>query len=270
MAKKKTSLGCLFWLALVLLVVVVFLFNQKNIGSIIEKTGFLDVLGSNDGPPEITINSDPSGPPDHPDGSSERREGESEKKTVDGTNGESNPNPRVEDTSESEQVIIEVKSSARGEDPEEREETADRAEPAKTRRARIYYVSVDPAGDIRLKAVFRDVVFRDSPLKQTLISLMKGPSTAEVNQGLLNIIPDGTKLLGVSVRNGTAIINFSEDFRFNPIGQAGLKAQLQQIVYTATEFPNVESVQFLIDGEVQEYLNSEGLYIRDPLSRRSF
>ena len=42
-----------------------------------------------------------------------------------------------------------------------------------------------------------------------------------------------------------------------------------QIVYTATEYSTVNSVQILIDGQKKEYL-SEGVWIGSPLSRSSF
>ena len=81
---------------------------------------------------------------------------------------------------------------------------------------------------------------------------------------------DGTRLLGASVRNGVATLNFSSEFEFNRYGIEGLRGQLQQIVYTATAFQTVESVQFLIDGEKKEYLGSEGVWIGTPLRRSSF
>jgi len=283
MARKKTSLGCLFWLALVLLVVVVFLFNQKNIETVLENTGFLDLFERNDGPPEITINGEPppasesrdqpeaqngSGGDQGPEGSGEADPGRS-----DATGEPTTQDAGGREAVGSEEVVIEVKTTAEsgGADATDGEDAASApSERTKTRKARIYFVSVDPDGRIGLRAVFRIVEFRDSPLKQTLITLMRGPKASELNQGLLNIIPEGAALRGVTVRGGTAFIDFSENFRFNPIGQAGLKAQLQQIVYTATEFSTVHNVQILIDGEIQEYLNSEGLYIREPLSRSSF
>ena len=40
MAKKKRTLGCLFYIALVLLVLVVFLFNRERVQEVLEKTGF--------------------------------------------------------------------------------------------------------------------------------------------------------------------------------------------------------------------------------------
>ena len=42
--KKKASLGCLFWIALILLVLVVFFFNRERITTVIEETGFKDYI----------------------------------------------------------------------------------------------------------------------------------------------------------------------------------------------------------------------------------
>ena len=44
MAKKKTSLGCLFYTALVLLLIVLFLFQWGKVREVVEGTGFLKTL----------------------------------------------------------------------------------------------------------------------------------------------------------------------------------------------------------------------------------
>ena len=44
--KKKASIGCLFWIALILLVLVVFLFNRDRIENVLEATGFIDILNT--------------------------------------------------------------------------------------------------------------------------------------------------------------------------------------------------------------------------------
>ena len=86
----------------------------------------------------------------------------------------------------------------------------------------------------------------------------------------MSLIPEGTRLLGASVKNGVATLNFSEEFEFNPVGVEGYIAQLTQLVFTATEFSTVKSVQFLIEGEKKDYLGSEGQWIGSPLARSSF
>ena len=71
------------------------------------------------------------------------------------------------------------------------------------------------------------------------------------------------------MNNRVATINFSEDFLFNKYGVEGIYGQLMQVVYTATAFSNIDSVQFLIEGAKQEYLG-EGIYVGAPLPRSVF
>jgi spore germination protein GerM len=66
-----------------------------------------------------------------------------------------------------------------------------------------------------------------------------------------------------------AYVDFNENFRFNPLGKEGLKAQLNQVVYTVTEFSNISRLQILIDGKKVNFLGPEGIYIGEPLSRSS-
>ena len=85
------------------------------------------------------------------------------------------------------------------------------------------------------------------------------------------MIPAGTRLLGASVKNGVATLNFSEEFELmQQYGVQGYIAQLMQIVYTATNFSTVNSVQFIVEGQRSDYLGSEGTWIGSPLSRSSF
>jgi len=67
MKKKKSSIGCLFWIALILLIIVVFLFSRSRIDSVMEATGFLNVFSQKEKPiPEVkritTLTEDKSNP----------------------------------------------------------------------------------------------------------------------------------------------------------------------------------------------------------------
>jgi spore germination protein GerM len=86
----------------------------------------------------------------------------------------------------------------------------------------------------------------------------------------VSLIPEGTRLLSVRITDGIASLCFSSDFADNRYGGEGYLGQLEQIVYTATAFPTVQSVQFLIDGEKRDYIGGEGVWIGSPLSRASF
>lgn len=138
------------------------------------------------------------------------------------------------------------------------------------RKTRLFFLSIDPNGKILMKGVIRPIPQSDSPLHDSLETLLKGPTAQEINLGLMTMVPSGTLLRGVTVRGDTAYVNFSESFRFNSLGIEGMRAQLKQIVYAATEFPTVKKVQILIEGKRVDYMGTEGVRIDQPLSRASF
>lgn len=137
-----------------------------------------------------------------------------------------------------------------------------------TRTATLYFVSIGADGSVSRQAVKRQLAKSDSPLTDAIKALLAGPVPGEKNA--MSLIPSGSRLIGASVKDGVATLNFNESFEFNSYGVEGSIGQLMQIVYTATEFSSVKSVQFLIEGEKKEYLGSEGQWIGTPLSRGSF
>ena len=71
------------------------------------------------------------------------------------------------------------------------------------------------------------------------------------------------------VQDSVAYLNFSESFMFNPLGGDGLRAQVRQVVWVATEFPTVRSVQILIEGKKVQYLGGDNVAVGQPLTRQS-
>ena len=141
--------------------------------------------------------------------------------------------------------------------------------PTQTRDRAVYYTQVGGDGQILQSKVTRKIPVSNSPMQDSINTLLKGPSSAEVGKGIVNLIPQNTKLLSAAVRGNTAYLNFSEDFLFNTFGVEGYVAQLRQIVWTVTEFQNVKDVQILIEGRRLDYLG-EGIWIGSPISRQSF
>ena len=136
--------------------------------------------------------------------------------------------------------------------------------------AKLYFVRIDPNGVVSRQEVSRTILKNDSPLTTNISLLIGGPDASEKVMGCQSLIPEGTKLLGATVKDRTAFLNFNEEFMFNPEGTEGLLTQLMQVVYTATEFSTVDNVQILINGTKQNYLGLEGVWIGSPLSRTSF
>jgi len=143
------------------------------------------------------------------------------------------------------------------------------SKPAETRDRNIYFAQIDKDGQILQSKVTRKIPVSASPMVDALNVLLAGPSASELSKGLLNLIPQNTRIISATVRGNTAYINFSEDFLFNTYGVEGYVAQLRQIVWTVTEFSNVSDVQILVEGKRLDYLG-EGIWIGSPINRQSF
>ena len=141
--------------------------------------------------------------------------------------------------------------------------------PARSRTSKLYFVRISETGKPELVASERRITYQSAPLTETLKELLKGPIPAEKQRGISSLIPSGTEIKSVSIRDGIAFINLNESFQFNPYGAEGYRTQVLQIVYTATEFPGIQGVQFLLEGRKVDYLSPEGVYIGKPLSRDS-
>ncbi len=133
----------------------------------------------------------------------------------------------------------------------------------------LYFVNVNNEENISLQGISRPVYYDDSPLTATLTALLAGLTSSELNKGLLSLIPQGTEIKGITISNGTATIDFNESLSFNSFGKEGLESELKQIIFTATEFPTVDKVQILINGQKKQFLSTEGVFIGDPLTRSS-
>jgi hypothetical protein len=138
-----------------------------------------------------------------------------------------------------------------------------------TRDRAVYFAQVDKDGQILQSRVSRRITVSETPMQDVLVKMLEGPTAEELNKGVLNLIPRNTRLLSATVRGNTAYLSFSDDFMLNTFGVEGYVAQLRQIVWTVTEFQNVNDVQILIEGRRLDYL-AEGIWIGSPISRSSF
>ena len=243
MAQKRTSIGCLFWIALILLVLVVFLFNRKNIQNVLDKTEFLTVI-------QRQINSlIPN-----------------QEKNFNILPEESNANekPQILSEKESNKRSIELTENDIEFESEESNDTTNSETAINTinqtnQEIRIFFVRVTSDGNIELLPVKRTIKLYETPLTDSIKALLSGPTIAELNSGVISFIPKEVIFNRIYVEKAVAYIN-----RF---GIEGLKAQLQQLIFTATEFPSVDYVQIILDGKKIDYLDSEGVFIGRPLDR---
>jgi spore germination protein GerM len=131
------------------------------------------------------------------------------------------------------------------------------------------------SGDITINVYYADdmaqylvgearTVSAENKYVDALYELMKLP----VDGSLHRLIPESTKINSVTVENGLAKVDLSEEFvedRFRSDTTDILL--IYSIVNTLTEFPEINSVSFYIDGEKLDILGE--LAIDEPIFRRS-
>ncbi|NLC76422.1 MAG: GerMN domain-containing protein [Clostridia bacterium] len=87
--------------------------------------------------------------------------------------------------------------------------------------------------------------------RATINELLSGPSP---ESGLLPTVPYGTKLKDINVKeDGLVIVDFSSELIDNHAGgDLGETLTVYSIVNTLTQFPTVDRVQFLVEGQIVE------------------
>ena len=103
-------------------------------------------------------------------------------------------------------------------------------------------------------------------LRGALSQLLAGPTTSETADGLLSIVPAGTELLGLNLVDGIATVDLSAEFESGG-GTLSMTARIAQIVFTTTQFDNVDRVLFWLDGAPIEFLGGEGIILDEPQAR---
>lgn len=99
-----------------------------------------------------------------------------------------------------------------------------------------------------------------------LEALLAGPDATEKAANLHTTIPDGTGLLGLTIADRVAIVDFTGTYASGG-GSLSMTARLAQVVYTLTQFPTVSSVRFEMDGRGVTVFGGEGILINNPMGR---
>jgi germination protein M len=131
---------------------------------------------------------------------------------------------------------------------------------------RTYYVLGGVVGVEGLVPTLREVPRTAGVARAAMTALLDDRPVADAYQQVSSAIPTGTRLLGVSVRDGTAIVNLSREFESGG-GSASMSYRLGQVVYTLTQFPTVQSVLFQVDGEPVTAFGGEGIALDRPQTR---
>ncbi|PKM57672.1 MAG: hypothetical protein CVU98_04935 [Firmicutes bacterium HGW-Firmicutes-3] len=114
--------------------------------------------------------------------------------------------------------------------------------------------------------VWREVrtltVYDNGIAKAAVLGLIAGTNSTTLSPSM----PEGTRLLSINLDNGLCTVDFSRAFIENHSGgSAGELMTLSSIVNTLTEFPEINRVQILVEGQAGETIGN--MLLDEPLYR---
>jgi len=112
----------------------------------------------------------------------------------------------------------------------------------------VYYVKFAGQEEYLVREIHR-LPYTPDPLTAAAREVIEGQP---LTKGAQKIFPSGTKILGVTVENGIAKVNFSKEVLSANVGSAGEALGIQSMVNTLTEFPEIQAVSFLVEGKLDE------------------
>ncbi|MFZ5596673.1 MAG: Gmad2 immunoglobulin-like domain-containing protein [Bacillota bacterium] len=124
----------------------------------------------------------------------------------------------------------------------------------------VYYVKFNNNDEYLVREIHR-VPYTDNGPEAALNELIK---TNPVTKDAARILPPDTKILGIEINEGRAVVNFSSEVLKASVGSLSEALGIQSIVNTLTEFPQIREVSFMVDGKndsrTMDWWGHVGLY----------
>lgn len=130
-----------------------------------------------------------------------------------------------------------------------------------SREAQLYFLDSEE----RVAPLLREV---DERSPTTVLTTLLDTEAAEIQSGFSSAIPPDTNLLEASLEDGVLTVDLSEEF-LSIEGERSIAA-VAQIVYTATDLPEVDAVQFQVEGDPFVVSDETGAQQDGPVSRSDY
>jgi len=147
----------------------------------------------------------------------------------------------------------------------EQPDSSDQNDPAQTMEIAVYYLKSTDQEFYLVREVHQ--VEKTTEVAQAALNeLIKGDP---VTPDAYRVLPEDTRILGVNIENGLATIDFSPEVLRANVGSSGEGLGIASIVNTLTEFPTIQEVSFMVDGQVEnamDWWGHVGLY-EQPFQR---
>jgi germination protein M len=152
---------------------------------------------------------------------------------------------------------------------------SDAAPPTDTTTVRLYFLapggSTPARADPFLISLERELEATPRIAHATVRSLIDGPTADDeaLIADLSSAVPEETLLLGITIDDRVATVDLSREFESGG-GSLSMFARLAQVVYSVTQFPTVDAVEFLLDGEPVTVFSGEGIVLDGPVTREDY
>jgi len=130
----------------------------------------------------------------------------------------------------------------------------------------IYLAALDKEYELYLARKVEKIDYTDSPIFAVISFLIN----YKPKDPYLNLIPEGTRLLGAWIKNKVLYLDFNKAFLNNRNGLKSIEIQIYQIVNTAMQFKEITGVRFLIEGNTRKYYSDEGFLLDITFKQKSF
>jgi hypothetical protein len=140
---------------------------------------------------------------------------------------------------------------------------------------KVYFMLEGGGSDYRpgpfLVSVYREIPQTQGVATAAMNALLAGPTVDEKASvpAMSSAIPGDTMLLGITITDGLAHVDLSSEFESGG-GTFSMAARLAQVVFTLTQFPTVQEVEFRLDGEPVTIFSSEGIIMEGPVGREDY
>lgn len=134
----------------------------------------------------------------------------------------------------------------------------------------VWFIQTDSSGTPHLVSRGRRVPSPDNPEARLHALIAQPPNQVERAEGISTYVPEDASIVNrpETTNGGVLVVDLSDNF-YNLQGEASRNA-FAQVVFTATEFPGVDSVRFELSGEPFQALDGEGQSQRGPVDRDAY
>jgi spore germination protein GerM len=122
-----------------------------------------------------------------------------------------------------------------------------------TTEIKLYFVKVTE-GQEEIVETERSIPYTAATARAAITELLKGPLAEEEAEGLSTAINEGVELQNISIEDGTAFVDFSEELEENVAGSAWVTAIREQIEKTLMQFDTVNQVVISVNGRTEDIL----------------